>query len=274
MKKILIAFNGDYFPGSALEFAIRLSKSQPVLLTGVFIPQATYAYLWNQASAGSGPLFPPFVEEVSSAIVKDNIIKFKELCQANNVGYKVHKDVYDFALPELIKETRFADLLIVDSEKFYESTSKGEQSSHLQDLLHQTECPVLVVPEKFQFPEKNILAYDGSESSVYAIKQFAYLFPEFTGNETLLVFSKDDEETELPNETYIQELASQHYKNLNLLKLNVDSKKYFATWLSEEKKPILVSGSFGRSTVSQLFRRSFVKEIIAHADLPVFIAHQ
>src|SRR3954469_10270261 len=103
MKKILIAFNGNYFPDSALEFALQINRTQPVLLTGVFIPQATYSYLWSRSSVASAALFPPFVEEVSSEIVEENIVRFKEWCQTNNVKYKVHKDIYDFALPELIK---------------------------------------------------------------------------------------------------------------------------------------------------------------------------
>src|SRR4051812_1793375 len=109
MKKILIAFNGNYYPEGPLEFALQISKVQPVLLTGVFIPQATYSYLWSGSSAASGTLFPPLLEEVSSEIAEKNIIRFKTWCQTNNVKHKVHNDIYDFALPELVKETRFAD---------------------------------------------------------------------------------------------------------------------------------------------------------------------
>lgn len=274
MKKILIAFNGEYYPGPALDFALTLNKTQPVLLTGVFIPQATYSYLWTSASAAVGPTFPPLLEEVSSEIVEANIRKFKAFCQTNNIQYKVHTDIYDFVLPELIKETRFADLLVIDSEKFYESISREEEASHLRDVLQSSECPVLVIPEKFQFPGKNILAYDGSQSSVYAIKQFAYLFPEFADNETVVVFSEKEGDGELPYESYIQELARQHYKNFQLLKLEIDPKEYFSTWLSEEKKPILVTGSFGKRSIFKIFRKSFVQDVIEERTLPVFIAHK
>ncbi|WP_018615585.1 hypothetical protein [Segetibacter koreensis] len=274
MKKILVAFSGSYFPDGALEFAFQLNKTQPILLTGVFIPQATYSYLWSAAATLGGPVLPPLYEEVTSEVVEENITKFKSLCELNNIKYKVHRDVYDFVLPELTKESRFADLLILSSEKFYESLSKEETIDRLKDILQATECPVLVVPENFKFPEKNILAYDGSASSVYAIKQFAYLFPELTNNESLLIFSKNEEEAELPYETFIEELGNQHYKNLKLLKLKINPKKYFTTWLNQEKNVILVSGSFGRSSVSQLFRKSFVTEVISEHKLPVFIAHR
>lgn len=274
MKKILIAFNGSCYPEAALEFARQLNKTQPVLLTAVFIPQATYSYLWSVSGTLAGPIFPPLVEEVSNELAEINHRKFESFCKTNSIKYVLHNDIYDFALPELVKETRFSDLLIVQSGKFYDSINEVEEMGHLKDLLEQTECPVLIVPEKFDFPQKNIIAYDGSASSVYGIKQFAYLFPELANNETVVVFSKNEEEAELPDEALIEELGSQHYKNLKLLKLIIEPKKYFATWLSEEKKAILISGSFGRSGISQLFRKSFVTDIVAGHSLPIFIAHR
>ena len=40
MKKILIAFDGTHFSDGAFEFARRVNELQPILLTGVFLPQA------------------------------------------------------------------------------------------------------------------------------------------------------------------------------------------------------------------------------------------
>src|SRR4051794_7587361 len=121
MKKILIAFNGSCYPEAALDFSRELNKSQPVLLTGVFIPQATYSYLWSGSVALAGSLFPPLAEEVSNEVAEINHRKFESFCTTNNIRHVIHNDIYDFALPELVKETRFSDLLIVQSEEFYES---------------------------------------------------------------------------------------------------------------------------------------------------------
>jgi len=68
--------------------------------------------------------------------------------------------------------------------------------------------------EKFNFPKSNILSYDVSESSVFAIKQFAYLFPEFVKNPTLLVYAKNEREEEIPNMEYIEELVTRHFPDL------------------------------------------------------------
>src|SRR5688572_10787536 len=103
-------------------------------------------------------------------------------------------------------------------------------------------CTSSMISFKSSFPEKNILAYDGTDSSVYAIKQFSYLFPEFTGNKTVLVFAKDNDQNTFPDEQNIEELVSRHFSDLTLFKLGIDPKKYFALWMSEGKDSILVSG--------------------------------
>ncbi|WP_301923889.1 hypothetical protein [Ferruginibacter sp.] len=42
----------------------------------------------------------------------------------------------------------------------------------------------------------------------------------------------------------------------------------------KKKSAILVSGSYGRSGISQIFKNSFIQNIIAEHRLPVFIAHK
>jgi hypothetical protein len=271
MKKILLTFDGCNFSKGSFEFVRRLNELSPVLVTGIFIPQVDYSNLWSYSSAstGTGGITVPLSEEEETAAIDKNISYFEKLCQSNGINYRVHKNLFDFALPELKNETRFADILIISSEMFY-----NDQFDYVQDVLQASECPVLVVPEKYNFPDNNILAYDGSNDSVFAIKQFAYIFPELAKNPTLLVHAEDNKEERLPAMNYMIELATQHFKILDFHKLKIDPKKNFKTWLEEKQNILLVSGSFGRSGISQLFRRSFVYDIIQEQKFPVFISHR
>lgn len=274
MKKILIAFDGTEFSERAFQFAKELHALEPALLTGVFIPQVSYDNLWSYAGTMAGPVYIPLVEEEEGKLIQENIERFQSLCSKNNIACKVHRDFRDFALPELKRETRFADLLIISSEKFFENMVRADKDDYLKNAIHEAECPVIVIPESFSFPDRNIIAYDGTASSVFALKQFAYLFPELSVNETLLIYSGEDETSGLPSEEYLEELASQHYKNLELLKIQKNPKKYFREWLKTEANLILITGAFGRSAFSQLFKKSFVTDIIADHNVPVFIAHR
>ncbi len=272
MKKIILAFDGTNFSEGAFEFARKLNELQPILLTGVFLPQAEVANLWSFANAAGGS-FIPMTESGESELVQKNIAHFEKLCRGNGIDYRVHKDIYDFALPELQKESCYADLLILGSEVFFEKAGTHSINNYLQDALHDVACPVLLVPEKFDFPESIILAYDGSKGAVYAIKQFAYLFPQLTGRKTMLVYANDAEE-DFPDKIQMEELVARHFSDLTLFKLDVNPKKHFSTWILEKKSALLVCGSYGRSGLSQLFKNSFIKDIIASHRLPVFIAHK
>ena len=273
MKKVLIVFDGTRFPTGSFHFANELNKLQPILLTGVFLPQTDIANLWSYGSGGAGPMFVPLVETVDAEVIQRNIETFSKLCTKNNIEFRVHKDIMDLAIPQLKRETRFADLLIVGTETFYANLGSPGHNEYLRDAVEQAECPVLLVPEKAEVPASIVLAYDGSKSSVYAIKQFAYLFPELTSRPVLLVYVSQ-KENDLPELTNIQELAARHFSDLTFLKLEMNPKKYFNAWLTEKKGAMLVAGAYGRSGFSQLFKSSFASDIIDEHTMPVFIAHK
>lgn len=270
MKKVLLAFDGDNFSEGAFEFAASLNKKDEILLTGVFISQVDAKNLWAY-SVGVPPAVVPILEEDTETETK-NIERFKDLCDFNNIPCKVHEDYYGFAIPELERETRFADVLLIGSETFYHNLGAGI-NDYMMNALHKAGCPVVLVPENFVFPQSNILAYDGSDSSIYAIKQFSYLFPELCDNPTLLVYCEEKDEL-IPEKENLYELVSQHFPNLHILKLDGDPKTSFRSWIHEQKNGLVISGAFGRSPLSQLLRKSFVSDIVKEHLLPVFVAHK
>jgi nucleotide-binding universal stress UspA family protein len=273
MKKILIAFDGVNFSKGAFEFVRALNHESPVFVTGVFLPQVDYANVRGYGVGAGDHVFIPLVENSNARLIEENIQTFGTLCEENRIEYAVHKDFYDLAMPQLKKETRFADLLVLGSESFYANFGVTEPNDSLKDAIHRAECPLLIVPENFRMPECNILTYDGTDSSVYALKQFACLFSAWSNNETMLVHVRKGGESTIPDEEYIQELASRHFPDLTIVKLPSDARKYFNTWVEQQKPSIVVSGAFGRSGFSQLFKKSFISEVIRDHKMPVFIAH-
>ena len=272
MNKILLVFDGTHFSRQALEFIRQLNEIQ---LTGLFVPQANYANMRSLSAGGRAePFFIPLPEEEDKLAVGKNIQEFERICKHNNIDYSVHKDLFDFALPEIKKECRFADLLILCSELFYKETAKEEPNEYVKEILHHSECPVLLLPEEFEFPSTNILAYDGTESSVFAIKQFAYLFPSLLGQETVVVFVNEKVGNSVPDNGYIEELVSRHFNKPVFMNLYYYPQKYFNLWAMGKKGGIIISGAFGGSALSRMFHKSFIKEVIHDHKLPVFIAHR
>jgi nucleotide-binding universal stress UspA family protein len=275
MKKIIIPFDGNHFSRGAFSFAKSLHEIKPVLIAGVFLPTVDYARFFLFPAAFAAPVYIPLMEHFEEENVEENIEQFTQLCQKNFIEYRVHENLYEFSIPQLIKETRFADLMIVGSENFYKSGIGYGSNEYLKDALHDTECPVIIVPERFNFPSQIIFAYDGSASSVFAIKQFAGLFPELCSCKATLVYMGDQKHS-IPDQILIEELAARHFKDLTITKLTsgIKEKADIKKWFSLNKDSLVVSGSFGRSGMSELFKRSFIMDLIKEYKTPVFIAHK
>ena len=272
MKKVLLAFDGQHFSEGALRMAAWLNDKQTVLVTGIFLSPVDYREIIGYSGMGVGaPVMMPPVE-TDDEMITQNISHFEDWCERHDLEYRVHRDTDLFALSELITETRFADLLIVSSELFYENIDKDQPNEYLRRTLHQSECPVLLVPEDYQTTMSLVLSYDGKSSSVYAIKQFAYLFPEICDLDTLLV-TAEDENRDIPKMDYITELVSRHYPTLTIEPLVGETKHSFGNWIASRPQSMLITGAFGRGELSSLFRQSFVTQVIRQHRVPVFITH-
>ena len=276
MNKIILLSDKEQLPKGAFDFACMLNEQQPILLVGVFLPKVDYWDTQLYYSFGAAAPWVAYVPgfEPDVLIAEESATQFRQLCQRNGIEYRVHDKKYEDIRKELKTESRFADMILFSNEAFYDHLDEVISDEYSEGTLRHAECPVLVVPETFKKPDNIVLAYDGSASSVYAIRQFAALMPDLAGLDTLLVYVDPNERHDFPDKDYIEELAARHYGKLTFLRLEIDPKDYFDTWLADVKNTLLVTGAQGRSGFSNLFRRSFIGEVLKEHRIPVFIAHR
>lgn len=271
MKKVLVAFDGGHFSDAVMNFLVEMNASEPIMLKGIFLPSVDYSaattYFGNPAAAVYMSEY-----ENEDALMAQSVGLFERFCHDHHLHHKVHKHIHKPIADELYNESRYGDLLVIDSTKFYENLGKLTQEEYLEDTLHKAECPVLLLPGAYTKPEEIILAYDGSVSSMYAIKQFVYLFPDWTDVPTTLVYANADS-NEIPFLPLLKEYMTQHFSRVVYDMLEIDPKKYFDTWLENRKQSILVSGAYGRSAFSELFRHNFLRQVVDEHKVPLFVAH-
>lgn len=274
MKKLILALDGKHFPHGAFEFIKSINNKNKVLLAGVFLSPVDYSKVLAFTGMEGVAIMPDWLMRgEDDVIVNRNVNAFEEACVAEGIEYRVHKENNLMAIASLIEETRFADALLVSSDLFYENVQKEQPNFYLEEVLKKAECPVMLVPEGYKEPVQNILTYDGNESSVFAIKQFSYVFPELGKNETVLL-SVADRHEELPEYSMIAELVSRHYPNLKIMSLPLGNRNEFAKWIKTQPVSNIVMGSFSRSLFSQLFKRSFASTVIHDIRMPIFISHK
>jgi nucleotide-binding universal stress UspA family protein len=273
MKKILLVFDGNHFSEGSFRMANFINEYEPVLATGVFLQSVDYRDIIGYSGIGSGSSVTITPAQTDESTILKNIATFETRCTHAGMEFRTHKDTDLFALEELQRETRFADLMILSAELFYNNIGDEQPNDYLKKVLRQTECPVMLVPEEYELPTKVMLTYDGNPDSVFAIKQFTYLFPQFYQWETRLVTLEEKGEA-IPHQELIQELATKHFANLTIEAVNTVTEKTFDTWVADQTDHIIVSGAFGRSELSTLFHKSFIGNVIEDHKVPVFVAHR
>ncbi len=277
MNKILTAFDGTRYSEGASKYAIEIAKATNSLLVGVFIQDMrylnfTYSYAWDQ----------PFVDfnSIESTQQEDrekvnlNIKLFHRACDEKGVHHKVHLDK-GVPLNELLKESVFADMIIIDSHTSFFSLGQGGFSPFLKDLLVDSHCPVLIVPHDYTFFDNVVLCYDGSPSSVHAIKMFSYLFNGLDDLRTTLVSVNEKSGNHLKDGQNLKDMVHTHYGDVEYEILNGEIESELIRFLKQRtQNSIVVMGAYGRNAVSRLFHQSLSNKVIKELNTPVFITHQ
>lgn len=255
---------GASFPYSAFDFIQKLNEHKPVMVTGLLLPEIMPIKNWAAYSAASaGNLKDPSIAA--------NTKIFEEKSKAAKMAHRLHRGTTALDLPQVIEETKFADLLVASDAVFF--TEGNETSAEmLQQAMHRVHCPVVVVPENSQYPEQLMLAYDGSPSAMFAIKQFAYLLPEMCRLPTIIVYENDFSDLQIPDREYAAEWLNEYFPNNSFVSLDYDASVFFRS-KAALKPTLVVAGSFGRSGLSQWLQPSFSSELFAQHGLLLFTAH-
>jgi len=272
MLKLIIPFEGAGYSEGAFAFTRLLQEQTTLLVTGVFLPEVDFARFFFFPAAFTAPAYTMGKEKADEEALDRNVAYFSDWCEKMKLPYRVHKNLYESAIPFLSRETRFADLMLIGSEVFYTAGADGPME-YLREAMRHTECPVVIVPEKFEPPRQVILAYDGSAACLFAIRQFVALFPALCALPACLVYVGDPHQ-EVPQKDLALEFLGCHFAKLSLTQLDSAEKHAFPAWLGSRESPLLVSGSFGRSGVSELFTRGFIVDSIRQHRTPIFVAHQ
>jgi hypothetical protein len=272
MKKILFLCDGDNFPKGAFRFIQQIRENEPVFAKGLFFTSIDTEQL---IPIGFMPVSEPYVKlkEEEKILVKKSQDIFSKECEAHGIKYQLHAHEGSWDKELFIKESRFSDLVVISEELFCRDVLDVQPNYFMGETLRVSESPVVVVPENFEGIDRLAIAYDGGKEAMFALKQFAYLFPGYTDLPADFVHIKDEKADDIPDRELLQEYASSHFDALFASKLHFDAKKYFTSWLENKKNVFLVAGSYSRSSFSNTFRQSFADKVIAKHACPVFIAH-
>jgi hypothetical protein len=272
MKKIVLPFEGSSYHGELLDFVNALNKQSKLFLTAAFVPNVDYVQPWPSSAAAEVSTLLAQSHDLEKIAVR-NCRRLGQFCETHSIGYRIHLVRSEFAVAAIRKETRFADLLLLSSSHFFDNISDRQPNAYMQKVLHDSECPVVLMPTEPVLPESIILAYDGSAGSVRAIRQFSRLFPEFAAIPATLVFVDEKGKGAIPDNDLIHELGNIHFRQFSMLRLSMTTDRFYDSWVGMMTHAWLVAGAYGRSDWSRLFTHSFVNRLIKEHQVPLFLTH-
>ncbi len=273
MQKILLAANALNLNTANIDFAAFIAKLTGSKIYGVLlhdrelqespIPKMSLVSALNDDLVGSDQDAEQLIFQHHEQLLKDSFERrYVSCCIHFHEGAAVN---------EIIRETRFADMVITDAGlSFDRNKQEGIPSKFVKKLLTQSECPVIISPFYFNEIEEIVFAYDGSRSSVFAIKQFTYLFPQFCDKKVRLIQVADDITKDVFEKDKLKEWLMMYYNEVNVELLHGEADEELFKHLLAQKNKFLVMGAYGRN---MLLHHSAADLLLKTLDIPIFIAH-
>lgn len=271
MKNILLVLNGRLTAPHVIASAIDIAKSTSSILHTVFINYKSdltgYNYLFpNDLSLTMNPVTGKTIAEEDAELTESQTRAFKDECETANVAFFIEPQK-DLSLGDIIHHSAFSDMVIADAHESF-------REHHIADLLKNAQCPIYLVAKDAVKTQHVILAYDGSVSSMYAIKMYSYLFPEFQDLPTYLLFINAGNHAGLPNEKNIRMWLSGHFPKLEIQMPEGDIKEQLVAYTASVPHALVVMGSYGRNDLSRFFHRSNANVLIEEGKSSVFMTHK
>ncbi|ATL47740.1 hypothetical protein COR50_11515 [Chitinophaga caeni] len=278
MKKIIAVFDGLYFSEATLVHAIYLAKQMNAHLEGLFLDDKLYnSYdiyeVVQQKGTWTNDILSLQVEDDQTR--EESVRTFEQACKKEAINFSIHRNSNP-ALQELIHESIYADLLIIDQKECFKYRREEKPTTFIRNLLTDVECPVFLVTSNTPLIEKIVLLYDGEPSAVYAIKMFSYLGPIDTTMETEVVSVKNAPEfLHYENTRLMSEFMERHFPAAQFKVLPGEPEQTILEHLAEQKpNTLVIMGAYRRSNVSRWFRASMADVVMDKLNLPLFVAHK
>ena len=278
MKKISAAFDGLQLSASTMEYAINMAKGCNAHLSGIFLDDLVHhSYRFSDLVSKEGGVSDQkmkMLNEKDEKTRKRSMQVFKKACASAGIGFSVRRD-RNVALKDLLHESIYSDLLVINRKEDFNTYREEVPSDFMREMLTDVQCPVLVVPDKYQPVKQIIFLYDGDPSAVFAVKMFNYIMISFA-RLPMHVLSVKSEKTPLSpaDNDLMQDFMKGHFPGARNTVLKGNPEETILSFLEKQNNDVLiVLGAYRRSRVSRWFKPSMADILMSELDLPMFIAH-
>jgi len=276
MEKILVIIDPLKTNGNMPDFALYIAQKTKSAITGLFLESAISDRLVEKDLHGFPVAFTESKISKNRLAIKAEIEKtlsdFERKCVDRWIPFVVHRD-YGLPVDEVVAESRFADLILIDAGNEPEKKEQGTPTAFVREILRKSECPVILAPEHPGEIEEIIFCYDGSRNAMHALNRFTCLFPQFKDKKLVILEVAKDRKEDGQEEKRLKEWVGNHYTHFQHEISRGPVRQILFDSVFKKENIFIVMGSFGRSALSILFKKATAESLIKMTTQPVFIAH-
>lgn len=154
----------------------------------------------------------------------------------------------------IVKETAFADLLIIDSITFADYLMEKDRFQYLRGVFEKVQCPLLVIPSNFKDFHEIIILKDSEEKVVKAVKSLKSTLTQSLRNaEVSLIGKVPNEEEEFQDEKRLMDFLKQYFRNVGIM-LTPDEPFEDVAFdlISKAQMPLVVMAGFDKQRIKNL----------------------
>jgi hypothetical protein len=264
-------------PGKiALDFACFLQRRTPSRITCLLLDDPETGRTIQRDLHGFPMVFAEQNlrknEIAAEAGVEARIANLKKEFAVPGVDFERHRN-HPLHEEDIIRESRFADLLVLDAGLMSAKTSKKNPSSFVRHILAKSACPVIVAPEDIEEPEEIVFCNNYTADSIFAIKQFSHLFPQLQNKKLTILEVMGNSGKEASSQKRLTEWLQSHYQDFRFEIFDGDVDHILFDYLFKRKNTFIVMGAYGRNAFSTFLKKSTAGHLIKIIPQPVFICH-
>jgi len=277
MKKIVAALDVLHFSEELLQSIQHIAREAEGKLTIVFLENIIadgipLASAYPEAYAVNYEALISESRSERDRLRKEHLDYLFTICGDGEVEFTLHESIGS-PIEKVVEESRFADLLLISNKTSFSTLYQSSPPQFVKDVLARAQCPVMVLPEKRARIKELVFSYNGTFSSMYAIRQLTQLFPDFSDIPVNVVYVAEGNRTVLPHESQLTSYLDHHYEQVRYTVLHGDPATAFLQLLANRKDCLVTYGAFGRSSLSRFFHRSDAENVLRTMNIPVFITH-
>lgn len=278
MKKILFLTDAMKPNIHSIDFAAFVCNMHHTRLTCLLLGNVaqgrrpTAAIRDDIACAGIQVTEDKSFEELALECMQRNMQRVENGCECREVAHETVL-ISGQVTERVLMEARYADLLLLDASFAFAERSDETLSSIARKILHEAECPVVLVPDHFERLDQIVFAYDASPSSVYAIKQFTAAFPMLSEKPLVAVTANGSRAVPLVEKLKMKNWLDLYYRNTAFHQIENDGHAGLLNYVLGKERIMLVMGAYGRKGLSELISSSHADAIGRYISRPIFISH-